>query len=134
MPDRDRDPGDRGRPRLNRVRDAAEIRRRAELSRQQERDHPRWGHAFREHVDATDKELQRRAATGINARGRQEDFIPEHATRWQSDAACIVAADRALAHPRGAAGAQRHRRQAAGGAAGQAGFRGTRESSGCARP
>ena len=98
MRDRDRDPGDRGRP-LDRVRDAAEIRRRAELSRQKERDHPRWGHAFREHVDATDKELERRAATGINARGRQEDFIPEHATRWQSDAACIVAADRAWHTP-----------------------------------
>jgi hypothetical protein len=79
---------------LDRIRDAAEIRHRAGLSRQKERDHPSWGHAFREHVDVTDQELQRRAATGINARGRPEDFIPEHATRWQSEAACMIAADR----------------------------------------
>jgi hypothetical protein len=78
---------------MDRVRDAAEIRRRAGVSRQRERDHPTWGHAFREHVDVTDQELQRRAATGINARGRREDFVPEHATRWQSEAACVIAAD-----------------------------------------
>jgi hypothetical protein len=78
----------------DRIRDAAEIRQRAELSRQREQVHPGWSHTFREHVDATDQELQRRAATGINARGRPEGFIPEHATRWQSDAACVIAAGR----------------------------------------
>jgi hypothetical protein len=78
---------------LDRIRDAAEIRQRAGLTRQRERIHPGWGHTFREHVDVTDKELQRRAATGINARGHRNDFIPEHATRWQSDAACVIAAD-----------------------------------------
>lgn len=78
---------------LDRIRDAAEIRHRAQLSRQREQAHPGWGHAFREHVDATDQELKCRAATGTNARGYREDFIPEHATRWQSDAACVIAAD-----------------------------------------
>lgn len=79
---------------LDRIRDAAEIRQRAVLSRQKERLHPGWGHAFREHVDVTEQELERRAATGTNARGQHEDFSPEHATRWQSDAACVIAADR----------------------------------------
>jgi hypothetical protein len=78
---------------LDRDRDAAEIRQRAELSRLRELTHPQWGHAFREHVDATDEELRRRAATGINARGQLDDSIPEHATRWQSDAACVISAD-----------------------------------------
>jgi len=84
---------DRGRP-LDRVRDAAEIRRRAELSREKERKHSRWGHAFREHVDATDEQLARRAAAGVNARGQQEDSIPDDATRWQSDAASVITTDR----------------------------------------
>lgn len=78
---------------LDRDRDAAEIRQRAQVSRLRELTHPQWGHAFREHVDATDEELRRRAATGINARGYLDNFIPEHATRWQSDAACVIAAD-----------------------------------------
>lgn len=78
---------------LDRGRDAAEIRQRAQLSRLRELTHPQWGHAFREHVDASDEELRRRAATGINARGYLDDFIPEHATRWQSDAACVISAD-----------------------------------------
>lgn len=86
--------GTRDSRRLDRITDAAEIRHRAELSRQRELIHPGWGHTFREHVEATDQELQRRAATGINARNHREDFIPEHATRWQSDAACVIAADR----------------------------------------
>lgn len=87
--DRGRDSGQ-----LDRIRDAGEIRHRAGLSRQKERDHPGWGHAFREHVDVTDQELQRRAATGTNARGHQDGFIPEHATRWPSEAVCVIAADR----------------------------------------
>lgn len=78
---------------LDRVRDAAEIRQQAQLSRLRELSHPQWGHAFREHVDATDEELRRRAATGINARGYLDDSVPEHATRWQSDAACVISAD-----------------------------------------
>lgn len=40
-----------------------------------------------------------RAATGVNARGRYEGFTPENATRWQSDAACVVARDRLWALP-----------------------------------
>jgi hypothetical protein len=78
---------------LDRVRDAAEIRQRAQVSRLRELTHPQWGHTFREHVDATDEELRRRAATGINARGHLDESIPEHATRWQSDAACVISAD-----------------------------------------
>ena len=84
----------RERPPLDRVRDAAQVRNRAELSRRRERDRPGWGHAFREHVDVTEQQLARRAATGINARGHRDDFTPEHATRWQSGAACVIAADR----------------------------------------
>ena len=84
---------DHGQP-LDRVRDAAEIKRRAELSRQKEKEHPRWGHSFREHVDVTRQELQRRAEKGINARGQREDAIPEDATRWQSDAPSVITADR----------------------------------------
>ena len=82
-----------GPARLDRGADAAEIRQRADVSRLRELTRPQWGHAFREHVDATDEELRRRAATGINARGRADDFVPEHATRWQSAAACVISAD-----------------------------------------
>ena len=81
-------------PQLDRVRDAAEIRQRTAASRLRELTRPTWGHAFREHVDASEEELRRRAATGINARGYLDNSIPEHATRWQSDAACVIAADR----------------------------------------
>jgi hypothetical protein len=76
---------------LDRVRDAAEIRRRAALSRQKEDEHPDWGHGFREHVDVTKEELARRAATGINARG-DKNKIPEHATRF-SEAASVITTD-----------------------------------------
>lgn len=79
---------------LDRVADAAEIRRRATLSRQKERADSRLGHAFTEHVDASDEQLRRRAAKGINARGHDEGFIPENATLWQSDAACVVTSDK----------------------------------------
>lgn len=79
---------------LDRVADAAEIRRRAELSRRKELADSKLGHAFTEHVDASDEQLRRRAEKGINARGHDEEFIPENATRWQSDAACVVTTDR----------------------------------------
>lgn len=79
---------------LDRVADAAEISRRAEMSRQKERADARLGHAFTEHVDASDQQLRRRAEKGINARGHDEGFSPQNATRWQSDAACVVTADR----------------------------------------
>jgi hypothetical protein len=84
---------ERRRP-LDRDADTAEISRRAELSRQKERADSRLGHAFGEHVDASDEQLRRRAEKGINARGHDEGFIPENATRWQSEAACVVAADK----------------------------------------
>ncbi len=84
---------------LDRVADAAEISRRAELSRQKELADSRLGHAFTEHVDASDEQLRRRAEKGVNARGHDEGFIPENATRWQSDAACVIAADRLWRSP-----------------------------------
>jgi hypothetical protein len=79
---------------LDRGADAAEISRRAALSRQKELADGKLGHAFTEHVDASDAQLRRRAQTGTNARGHHEGYIPENATRWQSDAACVVTADR----------------------------------------
>ncbi|WP_300608303.1 hypothetical protein [Trebonia sp.] len=79
---------------LDRVADAAEISRRAELSRQKERTDSRLGHAFTEHVDASDEQLRRRAKEGVNTRGHDEGFIPENVTRWQSDAASVITADR----------------------------------------
>lgn len=84
---------ERRRP-LDRVADAAEISRQAERSRQKERANGSLGHAFAEHVDATDDQLRRRVATGINARGHDEGAPPPNATRWQSDAACVVATER----------------------------------------
>lgn len=91
---------ERGTPRpLDRARDADKIKRIAQLERKKENQHSTWGHAFAEHVDATDKQLEVRAATGVNARGRYEGFTPENATRWQSDAACVVARDRLWALP-----------------------------------
>ena len=86
--------------------DAAEISRRAELSRQKERTDGRLGHAFAEHVDASDEQLRQRARTGINARGHNEGYPPEYATRWQSDAACVVTADKLWRQPQ----AQQERR------------------------
>lgn len=74
--------------------DSAEVKRRAERLRTMEAAHPQWSHTCAEHIDATDADLQRRAATGVNARGHSEAFIPENATRWQSEAACVTAADR----------------------------------------
>jgi hypothetical protein len=84
---------EQGRP-LDQVADAAEIRHRAELSREKERADAARGHAFTEHVDASDEQLRQRAEKGINARGHAEGFVPENATRWQSDAACVITADR----------------------------------------
>lgn len=91
---------------LDRAADAAEISRRAELSRQKERADDRLGHAFAEHVDASDEQLRRRAETGINARGHYEGYLPQNATRWQSDAACVLAADKLWRQPQ----AQQERR------------------------
>lgn len=89
---RDRD-GGRDRHRLDRVRDADQIRARADRLRTVEREHPDWGHTNREHVRATDEQLALRAKCGINARGRPGP-APQHATRWQSDEAMVIAEDR----------------------------------------
>ena len=94
-----------------RVRDAdRRIREQAERLRVLEREHPDWAHTFREHVDATDQELARRARTGVNARGQHRD-APPHATRWTSDTACVRAAAAVLRSPE----AQEQRRQALAG-------------------
>jgi hypothetical protein len=78
--------------RLDRVRDAAQIRARVDRLRTMEQDHPDWGHTYREHVQATDEQLALRAKSGINARGRP-GRVPEHATRWQSAESMAIAAD-----------------------------------------
>jgi len=85
---------DRPRPRLDRVRDAALVRARADKLRAVELAHADrdWGHSFREHVWPRDDVLARRARTGVNARGQQQGR-PPHATRWQSDAAMVIAVD-----------------------------------------
>jgi hypothetical protein len=105
MADRDRDRG-RGRDR-DVDRDAAYIKRHADQTRKRENEHATWGHTFAEHVDATDVELQRRAATGVNARGHDEGFCPKNATRWQSDAACVRATGALWSQPE----AQQQRRE-----------------------
>ncbi len=91
--------GSRHAPPLDRGRDADKIKRIAQLERKKELQHATWGHAFAEHVDASDTDLETRAATGVNARGHYEGFIPENATRWKSDAACVVARDRLWSLP-----------------------------------
>jgi hypothetical protein len=78
--------------RLDRVRDAAQIGARADRLRTVEREHPDWGHTFREHVQVTGQQLAQRARSGINARGRPGP-TPVHATRWQSAEAMVIAAD-----------------------------------------
>ncbi|HUY49643.1 MAG TPA: hypothetical protein VMV92_28665 [Streptosporangiaceae bacterium] len=78
--------------RLDRDRDRDRIQELATGLQAMERDHPAWGHTFREHVDVTDEQLGRRAAKGMNTRGRQEPLPPAHATRWQSKEAMAVAA------------------------------------------
>lgn len=98
--DRERPSGqnDRERPRerpdrLDRVRDAAQIRARVDRLRTIEREHPNWGHTFREHVLVTDPQLEERVKTGVNARGQHGPMI-RHATRWQSAEAMVTAVDR----------------------------------------
>jgi hypothetical protein len=69
---------------LDQAREAARIRQAERSLHATELDHTEWCHVFREHVEATDQQLARRAATGVNARGQQERFRAEDATRWQS--------------------------------------------------
>lgn len=87
-------PSPAGPARLNPVRDRDRIQQLAARLQAMERDHPAWGHTFREHVNVTDEQLTRRAVTGINARGDQDWLAPRHATRWQSKEAMAVAAYR----------------------------------------
>lgn len=79
---------------LDRVRDYDRIQQLAGRLHALEQEHPDWAHTFREHVSVTDAQLVTRAATGVNARGLRELRPPEHATRWQSQDAMVLAADR----------------------------------------
>jgi hypothetical protein len=76
---------------LDRARDEAQIRRIESRWRALENDHPQWSHAFQRHVDVSDQQLARRAATGELPDGSQAR-VPAHATRWQSADAMVVAA------------------------------------------
>ena len=90
--DRVRVPEPAGEGRLDRVRDRDRIYQLAARLQTTERDHPAWDHTFREHVNVTDKQLARRAATDIDARGQQDYLPPRQATRWQSKEAMVVVA------------------------------------------
>lgn len=57
--------------------DSAEVKRRAERLREMEDAHPQWSHTCAEHIDATDAGLQRRAASGVNARGHYVHLLSE---------------------------------------------------------
>lgn len=92
-PDRNRDQDQERERGLDRERDRARILRQAARWREMEDKHPSWGHSFREHVEASDRMLERRAATGVNVRGEHRQ-VPAHASRWQSPAAMTVAAQR----------------------------------------
>jgi len=76
---------------LDRVRDQARIKQLANRWRTMEQDHPEWSHAFQRHVDITDQQLAKRAATG-ELPGGKHGTLPANATRWQSADAMAVAA------------------------------------------
>lgn len=82
---------------LDRTRDADKIKQIAALERKKEQQH--GGHVFAEHVDATGKQLELRAAFGIKARTGEKGLRPENATRWESDAAYVTVRDRLFADP-----------------------------------
>lgn len=82
--DRDRRGGMDRRASVDQAREAARVKQTEGALRAVERDHPEWCHVFAEHVRATDQQLARRAATGVNARGQQERFRADNATKWQS--------------------------------------------------
>jgi hypothetical protein len=88
--DRDGD-GDR-RIAPDRVRDAAKTAQLESRWRAMERDHPEWSHAFRRHVDVTDQQLARRAATG-ELPGGGPGPRPANATRWRSGGTMVMAVD-----------------------------------------
>jgi hypothetical protein len=68
------------------------LRAEATRLRAAERAHPERGHTVREHLDVSQEQLALRARDGTTARGIRLR-PPPHATRWQSDEACIRAAD-----------------------------------------
>jgi hypothetical protein len=88
----DRRQGADRRAALDRVRDDAKIRQLEGQWRTLEQNHPKWCHAFKRHVDITDKQLERRADNGELPDG-SHGRIPANATRWQSAGAMVTAAD-----------------------------------------
>jgi hypothetical protein len=69
-------------------RSAAAYRAIADRRLRDERERPKWCHAVREHLAATDDQLGERARTGKNVREQlghdkeQKRIPPDHATRW----------------------------------------------------
>jgi hypothetical protein len=78
------------------------LRRRAAELRAREQQDPRR-HAFREHRDVTQRQLDRRVTQGINARGIREVRPTQDATRWRSDEALVRTADAIWDSPAGRA-------------------------------
>lgn len=77
---------------LDQVRDQARIRQLEGRWRAMEQEHPRWSHAFGRHVDITESQLAKRAATGELPDGDVQ-AVPRNATKWRSADAMVVAAD-----------------------------------------
>jgi hypothetical protein len=78
---------------LDRVRDQDKIRQLANQWRMMEKQHPDWSHAIERHVDITDQQLAQRASKFST----WKEDAPDHATKWRSADAMVVAAD-GLAH------------------------------------
>ena len=82
---------DQDRRALERMRDQEKVRQLANRWRTLEKEHPDWSHAFERHVDITEQQLARRAATGELPNGNI-GAIPRNATKWRSADAMVVAA------------------------------------------
>lgn len=74
------------------VLDQAKVKQLEARWRTMEQEHPRWSHAFERHVDISDQQLAKRAATGELPNGDVED-PPRNATKWRSADAMVVATD-----------------------------------------
>ena len=88
----DRERAEQDRRGLDQVRDQAKVKQVAGQWRKMEQEHPEWSHAFGRHVDITERQLDKRAVTGELPNGKRED-APDHATKWRSADAMVVAAD-----------------------------------------
>jgi hypothetical protein len=72
-------------------RDEAKVRQLEGRWRAMKEAHPKWTHAFERHVDITEEQLARRAATG-ELPDHSYGEMGSHATKWQSGAAMAAAA------------------------------------------